>query len=138
MLNGNDRTRRYPLRAAAYAVGIFAFSAVMASGFVRCPMAAIFHVPCPACGSTRAARAILTLDLPTAFRFNPLAPIVLAALGLLVWRALVLVFREGNARRVDEERLGRAFLHVAVWATIGETLVWAVRFFGLLGGPCPV
>ena len=138
MLNGNDFTRRYPLRAAGYAAGVVAFAAIMASGFVRCPMATMFHVPCPACGSTRAARALLALDLPTAFRFNPLAPIVLAALGLLVWRALVLVFREGNARRVDEERLGRAFIKIAIWATIAETLVWVVRFFGLLGGPCPV
>ncbi len=138
MLNGNSHPRRYPLRAVGYAAGILAFSAVMASGFVKCPLAMAFHVPCPACGSTRAARALLTLDFATAFRFNPLAPIVICALALLVWRALVLVFHEGNARRVDEERLGRAFLYVAVWATIGETLVWVVRFFGLLGGPCPV
>jgi hypothetical protein len=148
MLNGNNPTsslssvagdpRRYPARVVAYAAAIAAFAGVMASGIVKCPMAVMFHLPCPACGSTRAARALLTLDVPTALHFNPVAPLVLAALAGLTWRALTLVFREGHARRVDEERLGRLFLRIIVWGVAAQTLVWGARFFGLFGGPCPV
>lgn len=134
----NGTPSRYPTRAAAYAAGIAAFAAVMASGLVKCPMALLFHVPCPACGSTRAARALASLDFAEALHMNPVAPVVLVALAGLALRAVVLAYRDGSTRRVDEEKIGRALIKVVVWATVVETIVWGARFFGLFGGPCPV
>jgi hypothetical protein len=49
-----------------------------------------------------------------------------------------LAYTDGDARRIDEERLGRFFLRAFLVATIAEIVVWALRFAGLFGGPCPV
>ena len=48
----------------------------------RCLVIALFGVPCPSCGSTRAFGALAELDVLGALRFNPL--IVLGTLGLPV------------------------------------------------------
>jgi hypothetical protein len=42
-----------------------------------CPFLALTGMPCPLCGTTRAWDASLHGDLATAFRFHPLAPLVL-------------------------------------------------------------
>jgi hypothetical protein len=141
MLNGNAHpqtsSRTYPARAALYAGAIALAAGVLATGWFRCPMAAILHLPCPACGSTRAALALMRLDFAEAFRFNPVAPIVIAALGLMAIRAVALVFVEGNASRLDEG-VGRIFTRVMIIGTLVQVVVWIARFFGALGGPCPV
>jgi len=136
-LNGNATTRTYPARAALYAGGILAAAGLLATGLFRCPMAAVFHLPCPACGSTRAALALARLDFAEALRFNPIAPLVIVALGVLAVRAVALVFTRGSAEGVDAG-VGRFFVRVILWGTIAETVVWIARFFGLFGGPCPV
>jgi hypothetical protein len=38
----------------------------------KCPIYAVFHVPCPGCGITRAHFAALSLDFKKAFRYHPL------------------------------------------------------------------
>jgi hypothetical protein len=58
-----------------------------------CPLHVWTGVPCPACGSTRAALAFFRGDLAAAFAFNPLATVALAgglAAGLAApaWVAL--------------------------------------------------
>jgi hypothetical protein len=49
-----------------------------------CMISAIIRKPCPACGTTRAAAALLRGDLRRAYRFNPrILPLALVALILL-------------------------------------------------------
>lgn len=116
-----------------------AFLTLMLSGFVKCPTAGLFHVPCPACGSTRTAKALLHLDFAGVLRFNPVALLVIPILAGIAWRTLTLVLHHGNAKRLDEEPLGRFFLVALVWAVGLEFVVWGARFFfGFLGGPCPI
>jgi hypothetical protein len=125
-------------RASLAALLMCAFGAFMATGVLGCPFARTFHMPCPGCGSTRAAWAILRLDFAGVLRFNPVAPIVEFILVALAARVLVLVAREGTARRIDEEPLGQKLLLMLVGAVTLEIVFWALRLFGLFGGPCPV
>jgi hypothetical protein len=127
------------LGRAALAVAIIAgFFGLLGSGAIKCPWAGLFHVPCPACGSTRASRALLHFDFAGVAHFNPIAPLVVAILFALAVRVVWLVARDGHARTIDEERLGQRLLLGLVGAVSLEIVVWALRFFGLFGGPCPV
>jgi hypothetical protein len=130
--------RRYPVRTVLWLVGMSAFLAFMLSGIVRCPTAGLFHVPCPACGSTRTALALVHFDFAGVMRFNPIALLVIPCLAGIAWRTLALVYTDGHAKRLDEEKLGRFFLVSLVYATMIEFAVWGLRFAGFLGGPCPL
>jgi len=46
-----------------------------------CPLIRYFDVPCPTCGGTYAALALVRLDLATAFATNPLVTAAAVALG---------------------------------------------------------
>jgi hypothetical protein len=70
--------------------GLLAIVAVVAFAWSRlglayplCPFKAASGIPCPTCGSTRLADALLRGDLLTAFELNPL--VFLALLGLTFW-----------------------------------------------------
>lgn len=66
--------------AAFLAVSRFLFHTV-------CPMVMVTGFPCPACGLTRAFRALVTGHFTEAFSIHPfIYPIVVFALFLLVWR----------------------------------------------------
>lgn len=52
----------------------------------RCPLFALFSVPCPSCGSTRAFAALAGFDLIAALKFNPL---IVAGIGMLPLLATV-------------------------------------------------
>jgi hypothetical protein len=133
------RGRRIFLRRAAVAAAIIAaFLTLMGSGLVKCPWAGLFHTPCPACGSTRAARALMRLDFASVIKFNPVAPLVIAILAALAVRVVWLVARDGHARTIDEERIGQRLLLGLVAAVTLEIVVWALRYQGLFGGPCPL
>ena len=134
-------TRGAPLfvaRAAAHAAAIALGVTLLASGIFCCPMAAIFHIPCPACGSTRAARALLALDVPGAFRAHPIAPFVVLLGALLSARWVLSVARNGTSRHFGAARTDRVVLQVLVLAVALEIVTWILRFFGMLGGPSPV
>jgi hypothetical protein len=107
-------------------------------GVVRCPIALVLGIPCPSCGTTRAARAMLALDFEGAFRVHPIAPVVLGCLSLLAARGVWLIRKNGHARDLGEGRLGRALMGLLVVAAAAEVLVWTVRWFGFLGGPVAV
>jgi hypothetical protein len=72
-----------------------------------CVFRAITHVPCPTCGSTRAALALASGEVGLAFRYNPLISaawllLPAALLGTLVfrprWRSLSLPTRRWAVR----------------------------------------
>lgn len=56
-------------------------------GTYVCPFYAIFDLPCPGCGITRACKAMLRFDLEAAFGYNCLFPIP------IVW-AIYYLFRK--------------------------------------------
>lgn len=61
---------------------------VAGSPFLPCVFRALTGFYCPGCGMTRALHALVHLDLPRAFRMNPLVISGLALVpGLLAWRA---------------------------------------------------
>jgi hypothetical protein len=124
--------------ASAYATGIAALAAVLGSGLIRCPFAAMTHTPCPGCGSTRAVLALLHLHFGEALRFNPSAPIVAICVGVLVAEGLWMVLRDGHAQELALRGPGRWALTGLVVAVVLQFPIWALRFFGLFGGPVPV
>ena len=108
------------------------------TGVVRCPVALVLGVPCPGCGTTRAARALLAFDFARAVRIQPAAPLILLALGLLAARGVWLVARDGHAGALGEGHFGRTLVGALLAGAAVELVVWVVRWFGLLGGPLPV
>ncbi len=130
--------KRNIARASAYATAIAALGVVLASGFVRCPFAALTHHPCPGCGSTRAVLALLSLDFVGALRFNPAAPLIALATSVVAAEGLWMVVRDGHAKKLGMGGASAWALRVLVAAVVLEVPIWALRFFGLFGGPVPV
>lgn len=83
--------------------------------------------PCPGCGLTRAGLRLLAGDLAGAWQLHPLAlPLTLLALALPI---VALRVSEGAWRR-----FGQLAMTVSGVALL---VVWAARFAGAFGGPCP-
>ncbi len=123
------------LKAAA---AMLAFAFVMGSGVVPCAFARATHLPCPGCGSTRAVHALLHGDLAGVMRFNPLGPVMAVVLGLMAIDTLVVVLRDGSARRVATTRVGKLLSRALIVVALLEVALWIARFFGAFGGPVPV
>ena len=111
---------------------------VLGSGVIRCPVASLTHHPCPGCGSTRAVLALLHLHFAEAFELNPLAPIIVGSIAVIAVEGLYLVVRDGHAKNLAVSGASRWALRALVVATLLEVPIWALRFFGLFGGPVPV
>lgn len=126
---GAARRALVPL-AAALALAVHLYRSVW-----QCPVAYVLHAPCPTCGISRAARALLHLHVGEAFHAHPLVFVVLpyvAALALV--EAYTFVLRG---------ELGTFLAHrSARWIGFGICLalflVWIARFFGALGGPVAI
>ncbi len=69
--------------AAAWWI-LWRFDPRTAGFFPACPFHAATGFYCPGCGSTRALHALAHLDPAAAFRFNPLATVMLPLLGALI------------------------------------------------------
>ncbi|MBC8570765.1 DUF2752 domain-containing protein [Zongyangia hominis] len=83
--------------------------------FYRCPLYAVTGVPCPGCGITRGAAALLRLDFAGAWQANP--SVYLAAVYAGVF---VLCVLRGNTRFFRNKRVW--------WCFVGVILaVYAVR-----------
>ncbi len=127
------------VRRTAVTAGILGLcTSLLYAGAIPCVFAHVFHVPCPGCGSTRSAVALLHGDLDQALRFNPFGPVLALFLGVLSLQALASMFVHGDLRGAGEGRLG-AVLKYGIFAVAGlEIALWVVRFFGVLGGPVPL
>jgi hypothetical protein len=124
--------------ASVYAAGVAALAGVLGTGLIRCPFAMMTHMPCPGCGSTRAVVALMHFHFGDALRFNPSAPIVAICVGVLVVEGLWMVVRDGHAHELALRGPGRGALTGLVVAVALQFPIWALRFFGLFGGPVPV
>ena len=107
-------------------------------GMARCPVAHYLHVPCPGCGTTRAARALLHLDVPAALRANPVAPLTIVLLAAFFARVVWLVATDGTLARMSDGAIDRWLVRGLFAVMALQIVVWALRFFGLFGGPVPV
>ncbi|MBQ8283467.1 MAG: DUF2752 domain-containing protein [Clostridia bacterium] len=54
---------------------IFVLFFIIIFFFYKCPIKLIFGVDCPGCGMTRAYKALLKLDIKSAFAYHELFPI---------------------------------------------------------------
>ncbi len=108
------------------------------SGAWQCPLAGVLGIPCITCGATRSTHALLALDFAEALRFNPLAPFGIPLFVATALHAVVLVYRTGRLRGIDDGRPGRALLSAWLVFWVVATAYWGLRFVGLFGGPCPV
>lgn len=97
-----------------------------------CPMRLLFHIPCPSCGLTRAARSLLHGDLVGATRFHPLWWAVFAYLGALAALEGVAYVRQGTFGRWTQHPL---FQRAGMALVIALVVVWGAREAGALGGP---
>jgi hypothetical protein len=96
--------------------------------FPTCVVRLVLHLPCPACGLTRAGLRFLHGDLRGATGFQPLALPLIALFLLSI--ALAPALGDAAWRRFTAVALGLA--------GGGLVLVWALRFLGLFGGPVPI
>ena len=87
-----------------------------------CYVKALTGLPCPTCGSARAAGRLFDLDLPGAFAMNPLA--TLAALAIAAWALgdLVLLPRR---RVLGIEVAPRAAAALRIGIVVAAVLNWA-------------
>lgn len=111
---------------------------VLASGVIHCPFAAMTHLPCPGCGSTRSVLALLHLHVGEALYFNPAAPVIVGSITAIAFEGLWRVVRDGHAKDLGVNGPARWALRALVLATVLQIPIWALRFFGLFGGPVPV
>jgi Protein of unknown function (DUF2752) len=103
-----------------------------------CPFAAIFGVPCPGCGMTRAVLLLMNGEVTASLRMHPLVvPSALAAVVLMA-ASIWVTAKTGSPAGMWRDRIGR----YAIVAFLGvETMVfglWLARMLGAMGGPVPV
>jgi hypothetical protein len=92
----------------------------------QCPLLAAFGVPCPGCGLSRAAVALLHGEVARAFTLHAFAPALVGALALLLAAALLGSRPRRtvvNAVRRVEERTG-----ITLWLLGAIIVYWALRF----------
>lgn len=128
-------------RRAVLGVAAFAGVALAAAVLPLCPLANLTGWPCPSCGLTRAALALLQGDIALALTLNPLAPLVLLALGVFAGGAWLGYVRTGQpvppwhgSRRFP----ARLLEGVALLTCAALVALWLARFSGALGGPVTV
>lgn len=97
-----------------------------------CLTAALFHLPCPGCGLTRATLLLLHGQWRAAMALHPLAPLVsplvIGGLGYVAVRYVV----------TGKTTVSRAFVWVAAGLSVALFLLWVARWLGAFGGPVPV
>ncbi len=100
-----------------------------------CPLRANTGLPCPGCGGTRAARAMLRLDLVDALAHNPL----LALGGCLLLAAFVVRLVFGRTVRVSPTQRQWTTIGVAFGVLILLNWIWVLGRHGVLPlGNAPV
>jgi len=131
--------RARPLRSVGGAVALWvAVVAPAVLGWQRCALAALFHVPCPGCGMTRAITLLAAGRVGASLRMNALAaPAFLAAFALAV-ATIASARRLGTPLAVHTTRPGRAAIAGAAVVYAAAVALWGLRWLGWFGGPVAV
>jgi hypothetical protein len=107
--------------------------AVLFSPFKLCLMALVLRLPCPGCGMTRAAMALLHGDFARALALHPLSPVMAPLMAGVLLQQGVAYVRTGA--RFGTGRVPRSIELLAAVMALLLMLVWVARFFGFFGGP---
>jgi hypothetical protein len=102
--------------------------------FAFCGFHRLTGLPCPFCGGTRAARAILQGDFLLALYLNPLAFGVLIFLGVFCGIAVIEALR-GQSMADWQALWNRRHRIVLVLLVVGVLLWWPVHLFSALRKP---
>lgn len=70
-----NKNKKQIIEIISIAVFVLIYFFLSALG-LGCPFKYVFGVSCPGCGMTRAYIALLSLDIPKAFHYHPLFPLV--------------------------------------------------------------
>ena len=125
-------------RAATVAAVWVASVLPVVLGVQPCPIAALFHVPCPGCGMTRALRLLAAGHVDASLRMHPLAVPVLVAGALLIASTVWATLTTGSPIRLRGSLVGRIAIAVALVVYAATLGLWVLRWFGHFGGPVPV
>jgi hypothetical protein len=109
---------------------------LLASPIKLCLVATLLHVPCPGCGLTRAAFALVHGDLARAVTLQPLSLVIVPMLGWIAATHAVRYVRTGSAWA--DARPSRATEIALAAMALLLIAIWAARLCGYLGGPVPV
>jgi hypothetical protein len=99
--------------------------------FPVCPSRALFGLPCPGCGLTRATMAALGGDFAGMLHYHPLAPIMAPLFGLALLRTSLV--SAGLVNR-SWDPLARIPSWVYLILVVAMIALFVARLFGLLGG----
>ena len=98
-------------------------------------MRLVFHVPCPSCGLTRAARCLLHLDFAGATHMHPLWWLVFPCLGAVVAVEATRYVRTGKVGALLDHH---AVQRLAGLLVVALLVVWVARGLGAFGGPVSI
>lgn len=90
------------------------FIIIIAVGLYNCPVNAIFNIPCPGCGMTRAYLSLLKLDFKAALHYHCLFPIPIFWVGYQIIRKHI----EPNSRFENILLILSVFLFIIRWIII--------------------
>jgi hypothetical protein len=112
-------------------VGLLGLASAL--GISTCPVALLTGTPCPGCGMTRAALALVRGDLALATTMNPTALVTVPLSAALVAFFSLSYIYDGRMRA--NARVPRA---LAIGTIVVLTCVWIARALGAFGGPVSV
>ena len=125
----------YWRRAVLLSIGLVAFAWPLSLGWLKCPTATLFHLPCPSCGSSRAVWSVMHGQWDP--HSNPLGLVVAPLLLTFGLRAIWLLATRGHVFELAEGSFGTRLKRLAIALLVAEVALWLLRFFGLFGGPVP-
>ena len=130
-----------PATTALARTGVVAAIAAIALGVLvlpvrLCLVAALFHVPCPGCGLTRAAFAMARGDLGRALALHPMSLVLVPLLAVVVSAHALRYVQTGSAWTARRLNATSEVLLAAMALLL--VAVWIARWFGWFGGPVPV
>ena len=102
-----------------------------------CPFAILTRHPCPGCGLTRAALALMRGDAAEALHLHPLSVVLVPVIGLVLAHNALSYVKDGRVAATESLQGRRPTVIAIVLGALG-LIVWIARFFGAFGGPVPV
>lgn len=127
----------WPKRVLLVALILSPLFAAVLIDMPMCPTAAIFGIPCPGCGLTRATLALFHGDLGGALRYHPLVflatPMYFGVIGSIAFG-----YVRGGIEKIPTGRLTKLISALAVVTFFLLMGIWLARFFGAFGGPVEI